>query len=223
MSKFGIIGGAGPLAGALMFDTLVRECYALGRNAPEIIMINYPFSRALSLEESQHNGHTLREQLSYCINVLAQSGVQRAVLACNTLHLVLRELPQKLVHFHYLPNLVVHAAKEHKHQRLLILGTRNTCGSSLYQLEGMDAVYPSVQHQNHVDQIIDRVLEGKILEEDAHAFERMIQQTALKESFDGIVLGCTEIPLLHHHFPIHAEKPIYDSIKIPAKALAGKL
>lgn len=223
MNKLGIIGGAGPLASALLYETLVRECYALGHTVPEIVLINYPFTRGLSQEEGLSNAGTLKEQMNYCINFLAQNGVQRGVLACNTLHLILQNCPQDRVHFHYLPDIVVNAAKENKHQRLLILGTRNTCGSRLYQIEGVNPLYPTLHNQSLIDQVIDRVLEGKILEADARLFDKIIQQTALEENFDGIVLGCTEIPLLHHHFPIRAEKSIYDSIKIPAKTLVGNL
>ncbi len=117
----------------------------------------------------------------------------------------------------------MHAAQEKEHHRLLILGTQNTRHSQLYQLEGIQTIYPSFEDQKLIDGIIDRVLEGKILKEDALLVSQVIQQTSLLHDFDGVVLGCTDFPVLHHHFPIPSLKPIYDSIKIPAKTLIGLL
>ena len=221
--KLGIIGGAGPLASSLLYETLIQESYALKRQVPEILLINFPFTRGLSLEEGQKNEKTIENELSYCIKLLIQSGVGRGVLACNTLHLILNKLPQTSIIFHQLPQLVVHAAQERKHHRLLILATANTCSSSLYQLAGMQAIYPSVSNQKVINAVIDRVLEGNILQEDALLVSQVIQQTMASNEFDGVVLGCTDFPVLHHRFPIPCSKPIYDSIKISAKTIAGTL
>ena len=65
MKKLGIIGGAGPLASALLYETLIQESYALGRQVPEIVLINYPFSRGLSLEEGKNNEEIIHQELSY--------------------------------------------------------------------------------------------------------------------------------------------------------------
>jgi aspartate/glutamate racemase len=85
----------------------------------------------------------------------------------------------------------------------------------------VEVIYPSAQDQFTIDAIIDRVLEGKILKKDSSLVSRIINRTLQNESFDGVVLGCTDFPVLHHRFPISSLKPIYDSIKIPAKTLAG--
>lgn len=223
MKKLGIIGGAGPLASALLYETLIQESYALGRQIPEIVLINYPFTRGLSLDEGKKNEELLQDELRYCIKILVNTGVEIGVLACNTLHLFLRQLPQSPLQFHYLPELVVDAAKEKKHHRLLILGTQNTCRSRLYQLAEIQAIYPSSQDQKLIDGVIDRLLEGKILKSDSLLVTQVVAKTSLLNDFDGVVLGCTDFPVLHHHFPISSVKPIYDSIKIPAKTLIGFL
>lgn len=223
MKKLGIIGGAGPLASSLLYETLIHESYALGRQVPEIVLINFPFTRGLSLDEGLANEKILEEELSHCIKILVKSGVETGVLACNTLHLILKKLPLSPILFHHLPDLVAKAAQERRHHRLLILATENTCSSLLYQLDGIQVIYPATCDQNVINEVIDRVLEGKILEEDAHLIGQVIQEISRSNDFDGIVLGCTDFPVLHHRFPIKASKPIYDSIKISAKTLAGLL
>ena len=157
------------------------------------------------------------------IQFLTKNDVEVGLLACNTLHLFLKQHSHPSLHFFHLPELVVQAAQEKKHHRLLILGTQNTCRSHLYQFAKIQTVYPSFQDQEVIDKVIDRVLEGKILKEDSLLVGRVIEKTLQMTAFDGVVLGCTDFPVLHHHFHIPSVKPIYDSIKIPAKILVGIL
>lgn len=223
MKKIGIIGGAGPLASVLLYETLILESYALKGEIPEIVLINYPFTRGLSFEEGKKNQETILSELSYCVEFLRKNRVEIAILACNTLHLFLSSFLSSSIQFHSIPQMVVNAAKSKQHSRLLILGTENTCRSHLYQSEELYAIYPSADDQMIINQIIDRVLDGKILQKDASLVSQMIENTLKKEVFDGVVLGCTDFPVLHHRFAITSPKPIYDSIKIPAKTLIGLL
>ena len=223
MKKLGIIGGAGPLASALLYETLVQESYCQGNQLPEILLINYPFTRGLTLQEGKDNGKILENELHYCVNTLVQNGVEVGLIACNTLHLYINQLKQVPLSFFSLPDLVVQKAREKGHGRLLILGTQNTCRSLLYQKAGITTYYLSQQEQKRLDEVIDRVLEGKICKEDSRLIGHLVQQYSEHVALDGIVLGCTDLPVLHHHFPIPSSKPIYDSIKIPAKTLIGIL
>lgn len=221
MKKVGIIGGAGPLASALLYETFIQESYILGRQVPEMILINYPFSRGLSLLEAKKNKNLIHNELNYCIQFLEKNGAEIGLLACNTLHLFLKQYSSSSIQFYQLPQLVVQAAQSQRHNRLLVLGTQNTCHSNLYQMAGIHMIYPSTQNQFEIDCVIDRILEGKILKEDASLVSRVIEASLQQELFDGVILGCTDFPVLHHRFPISSPKPIYDSIKIPAKTLIG--
>ncbi|MBS0629268.1 MAG: aspartate/glutamate racemase family protein [Verrucomicrobia bacterium] len=203
MKKLGIIGGAGPLASALFYETMVHECYRLGRPLPEIVLLNYPFMRTSKV---------LNEELSSCVVALEKGGADAAVLVCNTLHLELEKIEQKNVHFFSIPELVLGQVK--KGDRLLLLATEHTCRSCLY---GFNISLPSSEGQKVVNRVIENVLEGKITLEDAQLLEQLIAN--FPEEIDGVILGCTDLPVLHHHFPLHCEKPIYDSVKIPAKTI----
>jgi aspartate/glutamate racemase len=81
-------------------------------------------------------------------------------------------------------------------------------------MEGVTLFFPE---QQIVEQIINHILEGKILIEDAQILEKLIQD--FPEEIDGVILGCTDLPVLHHHFPLQCNLSIYDSVKIPAKTL----
>ena len=222
MKKVGIIGGAGPLASALFYQTVIQECYNQAQFVPEIHLLNFPFTRGLTSEEGLHNGTLLEKELQYCLDIFTLNGIEIGILACNTLHLYLNMLP-KTIPFVSLPETVMTEARTRGHHRILVLGTQNTCYSNLYCHQDLEVLYPPKMIQLDLDAIIDRVLQGKILQEDSHYVSKFIEEYSKTTSFDGIVLGCTDLPVLHHHFPIQAYKPLYDSIKIPAKKLRGLL
>lgn len=212
MKKIGIIGGAGPLASALFYETFVQGCYQKGKAVPEIVLINYPFIRG-SKEA------LLVDELAYCRASLEKQGVEKGVVVCNTLHLYLNRLPKSTFSFHSLPKAVLKEAKIKGHKKLLVLGTQNTCKFGLYQNEEFSLCYLPVRDQKHLDEVIDRVLNGQVLKEDAELVGDLIHKMTLQADFDGVVLGCTDLPVLHHHFPIPSKLPLLDSIKIPVKGL----
>lgn len=217
MKKLGIIGGAGPLASALFYETLVHECYRQHLSLPEILLLNYPFSRVLTPEEKKENSSFVRKELLHCLCALEKGGAAVGVLVCNTLHLELANITSNQLPFLSLPDLVLEEIRNQKTRRLLLLGTQNTCLSSLYRQSGVTIFCPSPEGQKVVDKAIDHVLKGDISENDAHLIEKVIKE--FPEAIDGVILGCTDLPVLHHYFPIQADKPIYDSIKIAAKTI----
>lgn len=219
MKKIGIIGGAGPLASALFYEALIHECYISGKPIPEIVLINFPFTRGLTLEEKKLHGDRLLDELAYCIASLEKNAVEMGVLVCNTLHLYLRKMAKGSFSFINLPQSVLQEALEKGHKRLLVLGTQNTCRSGLYQKAGIDIVYPPEKKQGFLDAVIDSVLMGQVLKEDAELIGQLIAELSKELEFDAVVLGCTDLPVLHHRHPISSPKPLLDSIKIPVRGL----
>ncbi len=84
----GIVGGAGPLAGALLFErvlTLANRQYDCYRDSdyPEVLVISFPFSEMLT---SKKDDALLTKELSQCLNHLRDQGAEVLGIACNTLH-----------------------------------------------------------------------------------------------------------------------------------------
>ena len=87
----GIIGGAGPLASALLYQLILEEHYRRTRRGqqcplPEIVLLNHVFMRGLTLDESTANRFHLASELKDCIGLLRKVGATRIGIACNTLH-----------------------------------------------------------------------------------------------------------------------------------------
>ncbi|MCB1180521.1 MAG: aspartate/glutamate racemase family protein [Chlamydiia bacterium] len=214
MKKLGIIGGAGPLASALLYETIIRESLKYGDPCPEIFLINYPFTRGLTLAEAQANGGLLQQELNHCIEQLMEQGAEIGILACNTMHRYL--IDTDTLPFISIPSLILQKALEKKHHRLQILGTQSTRESALYEHPQIEVSYPSADKQKILDHVINRILDGTFSSKDSGFIEKIISD---QEETDGVVLGCSDLPVLHHHFPINSKVPLYDSIKLSAKTI----
>ncbi|MBM3192732.1 MAG: hypothetical protein FJZ59_00675 [Chlamydiae bacterium] len=214
MKKLGIIGGAGPLASALFYQTLVQESYQMKRELPEIILLNYPFKREV-LQEKR-----LVEELTTCCKELERNNVFKAVLVCNTLHMELKKIKHGMLFFH-INECVIDEIVEKKGKRVLLLATKATCNSTLYYKEGVQFLVPADEEQSVIESVIDNVLKGDLKKSDSEVIESLIKR--YRDEIDGVVLGCTDLPVVHHHFPIRTNKRVYDSVKIPAEAIVRLL
>lgn len=202
MKRLGVIGGAGPLASALFYESVIHECYQAGRMIPEIVLVNYPFARGLLPEEA--DTFVIQKQLEDCITLLRNAEAEMGMLICNTLHAYLPK--ESSLPFISLPGLLQSPDKR------LILATQNAQRHQLYK-----GVYPDPAGQEAVDRVIDRLLKGQILETDAALLSRLVDKHTA--AIDGVVLGCSDLSVLHHHFPIRSLQPLYDSVKYAAKAV----
>ncbi|HXF29496.1 MAG TPA: aspartate/glutamate racemase family protein, partial [Chlamydiales bacterium] len=178
---------------------------------------NYPFTRGLTPEEKQNNSACIQRQLLHCFETLKKEEVALAVLVCNTLHLELSHISMEPLQLFSIPHLVLKKIEEKKGKRLLLLATENTCRSSLYNQNGITIFCLPQKEQRIVEEAIDHILEGKIVKKDALLLEQLIN--AFPEAIDGVILGCTDLPVLHHHHPLSLNVPIYDSVKIPATTI----
>ena len=66
-------------------------------------------------------------------------------------------------------------------------------------------------------EIIERILAGKILEEDAQTIKNYIADYLEKYPGSQVILGCTEFSLLHEKYPLHVS--VLDGLSILAEEL----
>lgn len=77
---------------------------------------------------------------------------------------------------------------------------------------------PLVAQQRTLEEIIRKVIAGKIKRSDKVELAK-IAKTLEKRGARGIILGCTEFPLV---FPKRFDIPVFNSLEILARALLRK-
>lgn len=214
--KIGVIAGAGPLAGALFYQRLIEYAHK-SRQMPEVVLVNYPFRRQSTSDE-------FVEQLQSCIDVLAAQKTTRLAIACNTLHGLLDKLSLHGMELVHLPQALLRHAKERGVKRLLLLSTARTVKSRLYQDDAYELYTLEPEEQTFVGAVIDRVLDGTVLKADSEELSRLIKKKYDKTPFDAVILGCTELPVLHAQHPLDIGKIVaLDSIDSAAREAAFAL
>ena len=223
----GNIGGAGPLASALLYELVIEEHYRRTQEGqlcplPEILLFNHAFTRGLTLEESTANHTCLASELEACIRQLRKAGATRICLACNTLHSLLpRPLSPDFIH---LPQRVIAALHQQKVVKAGVLSTETTKQAGLYSDPAIEFVYPSEEEQRLINSVLDRILEGRIQDSDRRCVQKIMQNMRVRHGSTAFVLGCTDLPVLHRRYPLQtAGICVFDSIRILAEEILGAI
>jgi len=211
----GIIGGAGPLAGALLLEKILIQSTALygcykDADFPKIVLISFPFSEMLSgdLDTEQ-----VRKELKQSLAQLRMLGASVLAIACNTLHAFLEDERDSgdLVHVpRALAESIVPSLEP------LVLCTSTSVRYGLHK-QFFPCTYPDCETQTRVDRIIDLVLKGGDRKNIIQQLDEIISAQIAKT----IVLGCTELSLFAQQIKA-GHSIILDPLEITTKKILEK-
>ena len=208
--KIGIVGGAGPHAGILLCEKIIQVCqktYGCHKDAdfPYMMLLNIPFSDMLDNPDEER----VREELAQALKTLETNGMERVAIACNTLH---GFLPKKMGNFEFVD---LRSVVPDTDEKMLILCTSTARDRGVYA-HLKRGTYLDTQQQKELDQLIDRILTGKVDQEESAVLMALIQ----REKKRAVLLGCTELSLLHARFPLRLSS---ESVIDPLQCLAEVL
>ena len=217
----GIIGGMGPQAGIELCNQLIavstRDFGAKnGGDFPEIILDSLPIPDFIS---STKNRVVARKMLKICINKFNNLQIDQIGIACNTAHMFLPEL-QDVSNTPIVSMIeAVCDALADDMKSVGILASPTTIRFGIYhsalEKRGKIVITPTLKQQIILEKIIRNVIAGKLLMSDTCRLHK-IASSLRKRGAQGIILGCTELPLV---FPQKFSLPVFNSLKILAKAL----
>lgn len=217
-----ILGGMGPEASGylykLLIDLAIKEFGAINNDEfPEIHLYSVPVPDFILNNKARQKA---LEMLKQRVKLVNKSNVSYLSIACNTAHFLLPEL-QKVSKVPFISMIDETAIQVYKDGRTKIglMGTPSTIKYGLYQTAlseyGISVFVPSEQQIITLEKIIRNILRGKILVGDKNKIVS-IANSLMKKGAEGIILGCTELPLV---FPKGYSLPVYNSVEILATAL----
>ena len=223
--SIGIIGGMGPQASAKLLEVLISMCSnnfdaKNDNDFPEVIL------NSLSVPDfitSKENLDKVLEILINRIKILDKFNPICFGIVCNTAHVMLDDLKsQTKTPFVSIIEEVVSDVKSSEIKKIGLLSTPVTVKTKLYEHEcaknQIGLIIPSLKEQKIVEGVIRNVLAGKSMNSDKIKL-KLIANSLLNSGAEGIILGCTELPLI---FPKSFPSPVFNSIEILAKALLKK-
>lgn len=231
--QIGIVGGAGPMAGALLFQKIIEICqeqYSCKDDGdfPSILLFSYPFVDMLqNPREAQRS--IIKQQLNNCISKLADSGAETVVIACNTLHQFLEPSKVKntaLVHMIDETRLCIERSQVN---RSLILCTTTSAQCKLHS-RYFECSYPDDNFQTNIQELIHKILAGKHSRKDAKNLCKQLNDflSSNEKEKIGIVLGCTEFSVFNEQFSLRlnglSERfHVFDPIQIVAEKICRNI
>ncbi|MBN2553444.1 MAG: amino acid racemase [Spirochaetales bacterium] len=203
MRKIGIVGGLGPESTIEYYRGIIeafRPTYeSLGY--PEIAIESVDLrSFTEQAEAGQWDG--IAAALIERFETLRRGGAEFGAIASNTPHRVFEQVQGGTK----LPLLsIVTAVRDHSRKlgvsTLCLLGTRFTMESEFFQRSfqqaGIDLVVPNAREIDYIQEKLFAEVEfGMVEDETRKGFLAIVERLREEQHSEGVILGCTELPLL---------------------------
>ena len=222
MKKIGLLGGMSwesSLEYYKIMNELVKSKLG-GSHSAKCLMHSFDF---YEIEELQHKDEwkELTNLMVKEANNLKMAGAECIVICTNTMHIMAPEIEKNT----NLP--VIHIAEatgneivKRNVEKVLLLGTKFTMEGAFYrerlENKGIEVVIPDVEDRKIIHDIIYNELIVGVLKEESKRNYIDIIEKAIVKGITGVILGCTEIPLLIKQSDVNIE--VFDTTEIHSKA-----
>ena len=219
MQRIGILGGISHESTAVYYQQIHAAHFARQHDYyyPEVIVYSLNFQKFTDYEDSGDMvGYV--EYILQGLIALQRAGADFALMAANSPHAVFAQLVARIP----LPMLsIVEVTAQHAQRqgwrRLLLLGIRFTMQAAFYAdvcaHYGIDVITPAPAEQAVINAIIfDELVVGNFREESRQTLLDVIARYRV----DGVILGCTELPLLLR--PTDTTTPLLNTLALHVEA-----
>jgi len=220
--KIGIIGGMSPESTITYYEYITHQyTQRFGNHAyPPVLIYSVSFQDYIDWPNAGR-WDLVAKGLSEAAQHLEEGEVDVILIATNTMHIVFDEVQASVsVPMISLLDVVGEAIQQKGINKVGLLGTRFTMEGDLYPAalakKGIEVVVPDGDERQFVNQVIyNELVAGDILPESKAGYLQVIEGLE-KNGAEGIILGCTEIPLLVKERD--TELPLFDTTTIHAEA-----
>ena len=222
MKRIGIVGGLGPEATIYYYRSILDLCYeraVLQGDYPEMVIYNLRIAECRRLME-KGQWDAFAEKIIDAFQALHRAGAEFGLIAANTPHLMFKKIQeQSPIPLLSIVEETCLAIKEKKLGKVGLIGTRFTMESDFYSevfdKRGIKLIVPQPEDRYYIyEKITTELGLGIMSEETRKGYLTIVKKMMDLDNIEGLILGCTEIPLLltHDEFGI----PFFDTSKIHA-------
>jgi aspartate racemase len=223
MKTIGLIGGMSWESSAeyyrIMNQTVQERLGSL--HSAQCILYSFDFQE---IEQLQHRGawQKLTELMIRAAQRLEEAGAELLIICTNTMHKMAEDVQSgvgiPLVH---IADATGNAIIERGLDEVALLGTRFTMEENFYKKRlrekyKLNVIIPSESDREVIDNVIYTELCRGIMQQSSREQFKAIIEKLASNGAQGVILGCTEIPLLISQQD--AEIPLFDTTKIHAQA-----
>jgi aspartate racemase len=222
MRKLGLIGGISWVSTADYYkfinEGINKELG--GVNFAECMIYSFNYNDIKQNNEN-NDWETTFIMLSKACQSMKNSGAEAIVLCANTMHLIADRIQESvnlpLIH------IATETAKEiqkHNLKKVGLLGTKFTMELDFFKDKltalGIETIIPEDEDRDFIhDTIFNELGKGLIIESTKEKYLSIIEKL-IANGAEGIILGCTEIPLLVKQEAVKV--PVFDTTMIHSNA-----
>jgi len=227
MKTIGVIGGVSWVS-SLEYYRLLNEM-AMDRlgglHSAKILMFSIEFGEFSKQERlaAKGNWEPLRNTMLDAADRLKRGGADFVIICSNTMNSTADLIEEKIkIPVLRIYDAVGSAVQKKGLKTVALLGTAYTMEQPFYRdcLEkkyGLKVVTPNAEERAYINKVIfDELCAGKFFHRSKKRYIAIINRLVKEEGAQGVILGCTEIPLLVKQKDVTI--PVFDSTQIHAQA-----
>jgi aspartate racemase len=227
----GLIGGVSWVSSLeyyRLMNQMVRDRLG-GLNSANVLLYSIEFGKFSEQERLAEAGdwRPLRETMRDAARRLKAGGADFIVIASNTMNSSADDI-EKTVGIPVLRIMDATALRigERGLKKVALLGTKYTMENPFYRDHiqknyGIQVVTPTPAERDYVNHVIfDELCAEEIKADSRKRFVEIIERLAREEKVEGVVLGCTEIPLLIQQKDVSI--PVFDTTAIHSQAAVNR-
>jgi aspartate racemase len=223
MKTIGLLGGTGWESTVEYYKFINREvAKKLGTNhSAKIILFSIDFYEISSRIE-KNDFESLGKFIAETSKQIEASGADCLVICANTLHMFAEQLSAQLsIPLIHIADATALEIKKRNMKKVGLLGTRPTMEMPFYknrlkEKHGIDVIIPAEEDIEIIQKnIVTELLRG-IFKPEAKAYYLTVMEKMVKAGAEGIIIGCTDIPLLFTQSDTSIL--LFDTTEIHAKA-----
>jgi len=192
-----------------------------GLHSAQCILFSFDFQE---IEHLQHQGawEQLTELMIRAAQRLEGAGAELLIICTNTMHKMAEEVQSSVrIPLVHIADATAKAIIEKGLDKVALLGTRFTMEEDFYKKRlrekyELEVIIPSESNREVIDNVIYTELCRGILHQSSREQFKAIIEKLASNGAQGVILGCTEIPLLIGQRD--AEMPLFDTTRIHAQA-----
>lgn len=220
--SIGILGGMSPESTIEYYKYITRTYTERFGDFgyPEIVIFSVSF-QPYDDWPAEGRWDLVAQGLSDAAKTLEAAGADFIIIATNTMHIVFDQVQASVdVPMISLLNAVGDTIRARDFRTVGLLGTKYTMEKGFYQeamaKKGLEVLTPGEEDRRSVNKVIyEELTVGRLEDKSRQGYIEIIEKLAGRGA-QGVILGCTEIPLLIQQKDI--EMPVFDTTKIHAEA-----
>ncbi len=222
MKTIGLLGGMSWESSLVYYQIVNQKVKEIlgGHHSCECVMYSVDFDPIKKLQH-ENNWEKLTQIMIQAAQKIEKGGAEMLTICTNTMHKMYDDVRTNIsIPVLHIADATAEAIKARNINKIALLGTRFTMEHDFYkgrltEKHGIDVLIPDGNDLESVHNIIyNELVLGEIKAESREIYKRIIEDLA-KKGAQGVILGCTEIPLLIKQTDVSI--PVFDTTTIHAE------